>query len=130
VIVIDASAILEVLLRTTDARAALEWMQAPRQTLHAPHLIDIEVAQVLRRYATAGGVDAEGYRRALLHFGDLPVIRYPHTQLLARIWELRSQVSARDAAYIALAEMIDAPLITHDRKLARASGHSARIELV
>lgn len=129
-IVVDASAVLEVILRTANAAAVRDRLSLPGQTLHAPHLIDIEVAQVLRRFAAAGTMDPERCRKAMEVFADLSLTRYPHKHLLARIWELRNSLSAYDAAYIALAESLDAPLITRDGKLARAKGHSARIELV
>lgn len=100
------------------------------ETLHAPHLIDVEVAQVLRRFAISGEVDAERCRNALADFMDFPVVRYPHDFLLPRVWELRGNLTAYDAAYVALAEALDAPLLTRDQKLANAPGNHARIELV
>jgi predicted nucleic acid-binding protein len=130
VIVVDTSAVLEVLLRTPAAAAVEERLFAPSETLHAPHLIDLEVAQVLRRYAAAGQIAAERGRTALADFADFPVHRYPHGVLLPRIWELRRNLTAYDAAYVALAEALDAPLLTRDRKLAAAPGLGARIDLV
>lgn len=129
-IVVDASALLEVLLRTPAAEAVEDRLFAPRQTLHAPHLIDVEVAHVIRRYAANGDIDAGRGRAALVDLADFPLRRYPHDLLLPRIWELRSIVTAYDAAYVALAEALDAPLLTRDRRLAAASGHRAQIELV
>ncbi len=129
-IVVDASAALEVLLRTPAAAAVERRLFAPGQTLHAPHLIDVEIAQVLRRYAASGQVSSERCREALTDLADLPMTRYPHGLLLSRIWELRGNVTAYDAAYVALAEALEAPLLTRDRKLAAASGHMTRIELV
>jgi predicted nucleic acid-binding protein len=129
VIVVDASAVLEVLLRTPAASSVEERLFAPGETLHAPHLIDLEVAQVLRRYAAAGEIAPERGRIALADFVDFPINRYPHTILLPRIWELRDGLTAYDAAYVTLAEALDAPLLTRDRKLAGAAGHRARIEL-
>jgi len=128
--VVDASALLEVLLRTPAAEAVEDRLFAPRQTLHAPHLIDVEVAHVIRRYAANGDIDAERGRAALVDLADFPLRRYPHDLLLPRIWELRNNVTAYDAAYVALAEALDAPLLTRDRRLAAASGHRAQIELV
>ena len=128
--VVDASALLEVLLRTPAAEAVEDRLFAPRQTLHAPHLIDVEVAHVIRRYAANGDIDAERGRAALVDLADFPLRRYPHDLLLPRIWELRNNVTAYDAAYVALAEALDAPLLTRDRRLAGASGHRAPIELV
>jgi predicted nucleic acid-binding protein len=130
VIVVDASALLEALLRTPAAEAVEDRLFAPGQTLHAPHLLDVEVAQVVRRYAANGEIDGERGRAALTDLADLPVRRYPHDILLPRIWDLRNNLTAYDAAYVALAEALDAPLLTRDRRLAAASGHRAQIELL
>ena len=129
-IVVDASAVLETLLRTPAAAAVEGRLFDSRQTLHAPHLIDIEVAQVVRRYAAAGELDAERGREALADLADFPLLRYPHDLLLQRIWELRNNLTAYDAAYVALAEVLGAPLLTRDRRLAAAPGHPAKVELV
>ncbi len=129
-IVVDASAVLEALLRTTAATAVEKRLFEPSQTLHAPHLLDVEVAQVVRRYAASGEIDAERGRMALDDLVDLPLRRYPHDFLLPRVWELRNNLTAYDAMYVALAEVLDAPLITRDRRLAGSPGHHARIELV
>lgn len=128
-IVVDASALLEVLLRTSAAKAVEDWLFAPRQTLHAPHLLDVEVAQVVRRYAAKGEIDGERGRMVLADLADLPLQRYPHDFLLPRIWDLRHNLTAYDAVYVALAEALDTPLLTRDRRLAAAAGHRARIEL-
>jgi predicted nucleic acid-binding protein len=130
VIVVDASALLEVLLRTPAAKAVEDRLFASRQALHAPHLLDVEVAQVIRRYAASGEVDSERGRMALTDLADFPLRRYPHDFLLPRIWDLRNNLTAYDAAYVALAEALDAPLLTRDRRLAAAANHHARIELV
>jgi predicted nucleic acid-binding protein len=129
-IVVDASALLEALLRTRAAKAVEKFLFDPRQTLHAPDLLDIEVAQVIRRYSAKGEIDHERGRAALTDLADLPLHRYPHDFLLPRIWDLRSNLTAYDAAYVALAEALDAPLLTRDRRLAAAAGHHARVELV
>ena len=129
-IVVDASAVLETLLRTPAAAAVEGRLFDSRQTLHAPHLIDVEVAQVVRRYAAAGELDAERGREALADLADFPLLRYPHDLLLQRIWELRNNLTAYDAAYVALAEVLGAPLLTRDRRLAAAPGHHAQVELV
>jgi predicted nucleic acid-binding protein len=129
-IVVDASAVLEVLLRTPAAAAVESRLFDPSQTLHAPHLLDVEVAQVVRRYAAKGDIEGERGRAALSDLADLPVHRYPHDVLLPRIWDLRNNLTAYDAVYIALAEALGAPLVTRDQRLARARGHSARVELV
>ena len=129
-IVVDASALLEVFLGTPEAARVAARISRSDTGLHAPHLIDMEVAQVVRRYARAGNIDAERGRGALEALRSLPLTRYPHTNLLPRIWELRTNLTAYDAAYVALAEALDAPLVTRDRRLAAAPGHSARIEVV
>ena len=129
-IVVDASAMLEALLRTPAAAAVAERLFEPGETLHAPHLIDLEVAQVLRRYAATGQVGAVRCRAALDYLADFPLNRYPHALLLPRIWELRANLTAYDAAYVALAEALEAPLLTRDERLAAAPGHRARIEVV
>ncbi len=129
-IVVDASALLEALLRTSAANAVEDRLFAPRQTLHAPHLLDVEVAQVIRRYAANGEIDVERGRAALADLADFPLRRYPHDFLLPRIWNLRNNLTAYDAAYVALAEALDAPLLTRDTRLAMAAGRHAQIELV
>lgn len=129
-IVIDASALLEALLRTPAASTVEKRLFDPRRTLHAPHLLDVEVAQVIRRYAANGEIDSERGRAALADLADFPVHRYPHDFLLPRVWDLRNNLTAYDAVYVALAEALDAPLLTRDQRLAAAAGHHARIELV
>jgi predicted nucleic acid-binding protein len=130
VIVADASAVLELLLGTEAAAPVAARLLDPAETLHAPHLLDVEVAQALRRYALSGQLRPQQGERALADLLDLPVERHPHTVLLQRAWELRRSISAYDAVYVALAEALGAPLVTRDSKLARAHGHRARIELI
>ena len=96
---------------------------------HAPHLLDVEVAQVIRRYAPNGEIDSDRGRAALADLADFPLHRYPHDFLLSRVWDLRNNLTAYDAVYIALAEALDAPLLTRDRRLAAAAGHHAQITL-
>jgi len=128
VIVADASVLLEVLLRTPAANAVEARLFAPGQTLHAPHLVDVEIAQVIRRYAANRDIDDERGRMALADLADLPLRRYPHDFLLPRVWALRNNLTAYDATYVALAEVLDVPLLTRDRRLAGAAGHHAHIE--
>jgi predicted nucleic acid-binding protein len=130
VIVVDASALVDVLLRTSSAPLVERRLFGAGQTLHAPHLLDVEVAQVLHRYAAGGEIDAARGRAALEDLADFPLRRYPHDVLLARMWDLRNNVTAHDAMYVVLAEALDAPLVTRDRRLAGAAGHQARIEVV
>jgi predicted nucleic acid-binding protein len=129
-IVVDASALAEVLLRTSAAEQVEERLFDRRRTLHAPHLLDVEIAHVVHRYAAMGVIDRERGRSALSDLADFPIHRYPHTMLLTRMWDLRRNLTAYDAAYVALAEALDAPLITRDGRLAKAAGHRARVELV
>ncbi len=129
-IVVDASALLEVLLNTPDAGRVSDRLFGSGETLHVPHLIDLEVAQVLRRYAASGWLTADRGAQALQDLTDFPLIRYPHDLLLRRIWELRHTLTAYDAAYVALAEALDAPLVTRDAALAVADGHAASVELL
>jgi predicted nucleic acid-binding protein len=130
VIVVDASALVEVLLRTPAAQAVESALFDLGQTLHAPHLIDVEVSHVIRRYAANGDISGERGRLALADLADFPMRRYPHDVLLPRIWGLRNNFTAYDGAYVALAEALDALLLTRDRRLAAAAGHYAAIALV
>lgn len=120
---------LEVLLQTPVARRLSQLFFAPNETLHAPHLIDLEIAQVMRRYTRSGEISAERAGEVLSDLCDIPLIRYPHSVLLKRIWELRNGLTAYDAAYVALAEALDVPLITRDRALAKGGGR-ARVEVI
>ena len=129
-IVVDASAMLEALLRRPAATIVENRLFEPSQTIHAPHLLDVEVAQVVRRFAENRELDAERGREALRDLADFPVRRYPHDFLLPRVWDLRNNFTAYDAMYVALAEALDAPLLTRDKRLAASLGHHARIELV
>ncbi len=127
-IVLDASAVLELLLHTPQADAVREQMGS--QTLHAPHLLDVEVTQVIRRYVRCGQLSDVRAREALSVLVDLPITRYPHQHLLPRVWQLRENLSAYDAVYVALAEALDAGLLTCDRAIAAAPGHRVRVTLV
>ena len=129
-IVVDASALLEVLLNTPAASRVTGRLFAANETLHAPHLLDLEIAQVLRRYALTGELNPTRGLQALEDLADFPLTRYPHDLLLPRIWELRHNLTAYDAAYIALAEALAAPLFTRDAAFASAPGHHAQIELI
>lgn len=129
-IVVDASAVIEILLRAPATDALEARLFAPGETLHAPHLIDLEVAQVLRRHVLAGQFSADRGTAALAAWLGFRVRRHDHHALVPRIWALRETMTAYDAAYVALAEALDAPLVTTDTKLARAPGHGARVEVV
>lgn len=128
-IVVDASALLEVLLRT-GAAGAVEARLFGGETLHAPHVIDLEVAHVLRRYERAGELTARRGREALDDLEAFRIERYPHHLFLGRVWSLRANATAYDACYLALAEALGAPLLTRDRRLATVPGHGAKVEVV
>jgi len=129
VIVLDASAAVDWLLQTPAGRRIESRIYSRNETLHAPHLLDLEVVQVLRRLVRQGVVSAHRADEAVRDLLDLRISRYPHLVLLPRIWQLRHNFSAYDAAYIVLAEKLGAALVTRDARLASASGHAAHIEL-
>jgi predicted nucleic acid-binding protein len=128
-IVLDASAAIDWLLQTLAGRHIEKRIYSRSETLHAPHLLDLEVTQVLRRLALQGLISAHRADDALRDLLDLRITRYPHQVLLPRIWQLRHNFPAYDAAYIVLAEKLRAALVTRDARLASASGHAARVEL-
>ena len=126
-IVADTSAIIEALLNTAAGAVVSGHLLKPGQTIHVPHLTDVEVVQVLRRYARTGFMGAARARQALEDYSDMPLVRYPHAPLLPRMWQLRQNASAYDAAYIALAEALGATLVTCDRALGSIPGHRAAV---
>ena len=129
-IVVDASVVIEWLLRT-DAGIARARSRLPSgERFHAPHLLDIEVTQALRRCSFTGQINGNRGQDALDDLLRLRIRRYPHKPLLRRVWELRGNLTAYDALYIALAESLGATLLTRDGKLAAAPGHRARVQLV
>jgi predicted nucleic acid-binding protein len=129
VIVVDASVVLEVLLRTPHSDAIADRIFRSRERLHAPHLLDLEVAQVLRRYVSRGEMTESRGRAALDLLAVFPLTRYAHEPLLQRIWQLRESLTAYDTAYVALAEALGVTLLTRDERLARAPGIRAAVEL-
>ncbi len=129
-IVIDASAALELILRTASGERVEVRALDPNERLYAPYLLDLEVAQVLRRLVQLREITAARAQQALEDFSALVVERSAHRELLPRIWELRDSMTAYDGAYVALAEALDAPLLTCDGRLARSHGHRATIELL
>lgn len=128
-IVLDASAAVDWLLQTIAGQGIEQRIYSRNESLHAPHLLDLEVTQVLRRLAREGKVQARRAEEALLDLQDLRITRYPHFMLLAEIWRRRHNFSAYDAAYIILAEKLGASLITRDSRLAAASGDAVMVEL-
>jgi predicted nucleic acid-binding protein len=129
VIVLDASAAVDWLLQTSAGKRIETRIYSRNDSLHAPHLLDLEVTQVLRRLVREGTVSTRRADEAVRDLLDLRIARYPHFVLLPRICQHRHNLSAYDAAYVVLAEKLGAALVTRDSRLAAASGHSAQIEL-
>lgn len=96
--------------------------------LHAPELLDLEVLSVLRRRASSGDIDEAAAGAALESLRELRVTRYPHLPLLPRVWTLRTNLNPYDATYVALAEELGCPLVTGDRRIARAPGIGCAVE--
>jgi predicted nucleic acid-binding protein len=130
VIVLDASAAIAWLVQDQAATAVEERLFAAGQAIHAPCFIDVEVAQVMRKYVATQRATEYRAQEALRILLELPMMRHSHEDLLWRIWDLRGNLTAYDAAYVALAESLDATLLTCDAKLLTASGHYARVEVV
>ena len=129
-IVVDASAVLDVVLRTAAASPIEERLFADGERLHAPHLIDLEVIQAIRRHRLRDEITEERALHAVELLSVLPLRRHDHRPLADRVWALHRNLTAYDAAYVALAEALDAPLVTRDARLASAPGHRATVELV
>jgi predicted nucleic acid-binding protein len=129
-IVLDTSAIVDLLIGRGDETAELRARLRDVSTAHVPQLLDVEVTSALRRHILGGRLSAVSARRALRRFGVLPLVRWEHTPLLGRALALRDRLTAADAMYVALAEGLGATLLTRDARMARAGGHRARIEVV
>jgi predicted nucleic acid-binding protein len=131
VIVADASAVIELLLGRPTAEGLVgQLTDDPTLELAAPHLVDAEVGQVLRRFELRGELDEAAARAALGDLTDLPIVRYPDGPLLARAYDLRHNLTFYDAVYLALAEMLDAPFVTADAALAGVPGALASVWLL
>lgn len=129
-IVLDASAAVEWLLRTpAGLRVESRLFEKPTE-IHAPHLLDVEVAHAMRRLERERALDAVRAAEAMDDLADLALLRHPHDVFLARLWALRHALTAYDAAYVALAESLRAPLVTCDRRLRLARGHAAVVEVI
>lgn len=128
-LVLDASAAVDYLLGFGAFERIAERISARSETLHAPHVLELEVTQALRRLTSRGTITASRANDALEDYAALRIRRYPHGWMLPRIWQLRNNVTSFDAAYITLSEALAAPLLTADAALARSSGHAAIIEL-
>jgi predicted nucleic acid-binding protein len=130
VIVVDASALLEFLLQTPLGSRVEARLFRDEDEFHSPHLLDVEVTQALRRLVRAGEVSADRAAEAIEDLIDLDLHRHAHLDLLTRAWKLRENVTAYDAMYVALAEALDARVVTCDTPVAKAPGHRARIEVI
>ncbi len=129
-IVVDASALLEFLLQTPLGTRIEARLFRGEDELHAPHLVDVEVVQGLRRLVRRGEVSPGRAEEAVADLTDLDLHRHPHLDLIGRAWKLRDNITTYDAMYVALAEALEAPIVTCDGPLAKAPGHRARIEVV
>lgn len=129
-IVVDASAAVELLLRTKKGLRVSDRVAADGGPIVAPHLIDPEVMNAFRELVRTRQVELLQADAALAAFAKLPLRRVPHDVLWTRMWALRDNVTAYDAAYVVVAELSGATLITCDARLSRAPGHRARIELI
>jgi predicted nucleic acid-binding protein len=125
-VVLDSSAAISLL---ADAGAAGQWVAAAVSgaSLLAPDLMPFEVSNVLRRHVLAGILDSSSAALAHADLVALPLDLYPYTALADRIWQLRTNLTAYDAAYVALAELVNAPLVTLDGRLSRTPGIGCRI---
>jgi predicted nucleic acid-binding protein len=128
-IVLDASAAIDWLLQTPAGLRIEQRIYARQDTLHSVHLLDVEFVQVLRRLVREGTLTPRRAVEAIEDMAALRIARYPPVLLLQRIWRLRQNLTAYDAAYVALAEELQAPLITRDRRIAAAPGHAAAVEV-
>lgn len=129
-IVLDASLVVELLLQTPRVVPLTEDLLAPQEDLHAPHLIDVEVLQTLRRLCGREELSEARAERAATDLADLPLVRHSHDLLLGRAWELRANLTIYDGVYVALAELLEAPLWTLDQRLASAPGLRAEVQVL
>jgi predicted nucleic acid-binding protein len=129
-IVLDASAAIDWLLQTPAGQRIEQRIYLRQETLHSVHLLDVEFAQVLRRLVRQGSLTAGRAEEAIEDLAALRITRYAPVLLLQQIWRLRQNLSAYDAAYVALAERLQAPLITRGQRIAAAPGHSAAVEIL
>ena len=132
-LVVDASALTELVLGRPAGDVVGEHFAGHRFALHAPHLVDVDVLSALRRLVACGEATAERAGEAIADLLDLPIERYPHDVLVPRLWQLRENFSAYDASYVALAEGVadePVPLLTADARLARAVADHADLPVV
>lgn len=129
-IVVDASVVVGFLLDPTRTAAALAAFHDAGDDLHAPAHLDLEVASAVRRHVAAGLMPASRADAAMTDLADLAVTRHALEALMPRVWALRDDVSPYDAAYLALAEGLGAPLLTLDRRLARTAGRDLEVRVL
>jgi predicted nucleic acid-binding protein len=129
-IVLDASAVVELLLSTRTGRNVADRLRALPTPAHVPHLLAVEVTHVLRRLAATTAITSAEAHEALVVLGQLDLQRWDHEPMLRRAWQLRENLTIYDAMYVVLAEALDVPLLTTDRRLGRSIGHRARIEVL
>lgn len=128
-IVLDASAAVDWLLQTPAGRRIEHRIYSSQDSLHCPHVLDLEVAQVLRRLVRESLISAHRAQQSIQDLLDLKITRYPHFIFLTEIWRLRHNLSAYDSAYVALAKNLSATLVTRDARLASAVGQIAQVEV-
>jgi predicted nucleic acid-binding protein len=129
-IVVDASALTELLLQTALGTRVERRLYRDDDDLHAPHLLDVEVLSALRRLVRTGEVKVDRAEEAIEDLAVLRIVRHAHADLVARAWDLRENFTVYDAMYLALAEALDATVVTCDGPFGSTRGHSARIEVI
>jgi len=127
-IVVDTSAVLTILLGRPGMPGLADRVRSDGD-LHAPHLLDVEFQHALWRLVRTRAISHDRASDAVTDLADMAIARYPHVSLADRMWELRHNISAYDAAFVVLAEILGVPLITCDARLARAPSHHAAVEV-
>ena len=128
-IVLDTSAAVDWLLQTEAGKRIEQRLYSRQDTLHTVYLLDVEFLQVLRRLVRGGTLSHTRAEEAIEDLAALRITRYPTVPLLRNIWRHRQNLSAYDAAYVALAEKLHASLVTRDQRIAAAPGHTANVEV-
>ena len=128
-VVLDASVVVELVLGTRVGARVRQRILDPAISLHGPELLDLEVLNVLRRYVHAGRIAADRAGTAVQRLNELDLRRYRHGPMLPRIWSWRANLSAYDATYVTLAEVLGGSLLTTDARLSRAPGLPVPVEL-
>ncbi len=126
--VLDASIVVAVLLKTPGFERIKSRLGHGEQDFHAPHLLDVEVIHVVRRFWLASEIDDLRAQEAIADLTSFPIRRHPHTPFASRVWELRHNMTAYDALYVALSEGLNATLLTCDKRLAEQAGKYITVE--